>query len=314
VDALRKQIRSLLMASLTHPPSDVQFLGVDSEDGYRRTLVCYAAPDGEPIEAFFFQPAGSEQRGAILALHQHNSQWEIGKREIAGLVGDPFQAFGPTLARRGVTVLAPDSIGFESRMRNTGWGTPLAPLLKKPHSTVEGWLQYYNQMAHRLVTGDLLIRKILEDSAAGLSVLQSLTKSDTLGVIGHSFGGSTALFLAALDTRVDYCCASGSVCSYRRKLADQTALEGSLIIPGFARHFDFDDLLRCVAPRRILVVSANTDPNSADAEELVRNALPTFGEMNCVNHLQHLRVSGGHALDQERFHAIVDWMVSQVSG
>jgi len=311
--SLRERIQQFLNVSFTHSAPEAEFLSRQQEDGFTRSLIRYTASDGEPIDAFLFQPTGLEPRGAILSLHQHNSQWQIGKSEIAGLTGDPFQAFGPALARRGVTVLAPDSIGFESRIKTAGWGISLAPSLKKTRSTAEGWLQYYNQMAHRLVSGDLLMRKVLDDSAVGLSVLHALTNVSSPGVVGHSFGGSAALFLSALDARVAYCCASGSVCSYRRKLADYTALEMSLIIPGFARQFDFDDLLRCIAPRRVLVVSSDDDPISADAAELVGNARLTFEEQGCADHLQHLHTSGGHALDKERFESIVEWMVAQTS-
>jgi dienelactone hydrolase len=288
-------------------------VGQEEEDGYTRSLIRYPAPDGEQIEAFLFRPGSEAPRGAILALHQHNSQWTIGKSEIAGLVGDSLQAFGPALARRGILVLAPDSIGFESRFKAAGWGTSLAPGLNKAHSTAEGWLQYYNQVAHRLVRGDLLMRKILADCATALSVLQNLTNVPDLGVVGHSFGGTISLFLAALDTRVAYACTSGAVCSYRHKLANGTGLEGSLIIPNFNEHFDIDDLLRCVAPRRILVVSSEDDPQAADAEELVKNALTAFEIQGSANHLQHLRVPGPHALDRMRFEAILDWAATQAT-
>jgi dienelactone hydrolase len=313
VNSLRERIQSFLKVSFTHSPPAVEFLNRQAEDGFTRCLVRYAVPDGDQIEAFLFQPELSNSRGAVLALHQHNSQWEIGKSEIAGLIGDPFQAFGPALARRGVTVLAPDSIGFESRLKRAGWGDSLAPSLSKPHSTNEGWLQYYNQMAHRLVAGDLLIRKILEDSATGVSLLESISGTQHLGVIGHSFGGSTALFLAALDTRIAFSCASGSVCSFRHKLKSETGLEMSLIIPGFCESFDFDDLIRCIAPRKLLVVSSVDDPLSGDAEDLVRAALPAFEKLNCADHLQHLRTAGGHTLERDRFEAIIGWAAAQAN-
>lgn len=311
MDSVRQHIRSFLKVSLTHPPLEVEFGSRTAEDGFARSEICYALPDGEKIAAFLFEPIGSPHIGAIVALHQHNGQWEIGKSEIAGLAGDPLQAFGPALARRGVTVLAPDCIGFESRLQRATWGTSLAPSLRKAHSTPEGWLQYYNLMAHRIVAGDLLIRKILKDSAAAISVLQSLTGSQHIGVVGHSFGGSTALFLAALDTRVSFCCASGSVCSYRRKLADHTALEMSLIIPGVIAQFDFEELVCCVAPRRIFVVSSEDDPLSADAEDVFCGAMVEFERLNCPTHIEHLRTPGGHALDHRRFDAIVDWLTVQ---
>ncbi len=323
-DSLRDRIQSFLKVSLSHPPPQACFIRQDEEDGYKRILLRYLAPDGERIEAFLFQPTNlqptnlqstnGEPSGAVLALHQHHSQWAIGKSEIAGLTGDPLQAFGPALARRGITVLAPDLVGFESRMKSAGREATLARSLEKEHSSPEGWLQYYNHMAHRLVHGDLLMTKLLTDCSAALAVLQDQTKSSHLGVVGHSFGGIVTLFLAALDTRVAFSCTSGAVCSYRYKLAAGTGLEMSLVIPGFAGHFDFDDLLRCVAPRRIFMVSSTADPYSGDAEDMVKNALPVFETQGRADHLQHLRVAGQHALDRQRFEAISNWIAIEATG
>jgi dienelactone hydrolase len=313
MDLLRESIRTFLKLSPLPNPPAIHIVNEAEGDRFRRSLIRYSAHDGEQIEAFLLEPKIAEPRGAVLALHQHNSQWAIGKSEVAGLMGDPLQAFGPALARRGITVLAPDSIGFESRMKKAGWGTTLAPALSKSHSTEEGWLQYYTHVAHRLVRGELLMRDILADCEIALSILHGRTKNSHLGVVGHSFGGTVALFLAALDTRVAFACASGAVCSFRHKLAAGTALEGSLIIPGFHERFDLDDLLRCVAPRRILVVSSESDPYSADASDLVKTALPAFEMQQCGDRLEHLRVPGPHALDQGRFDAILNWTVANAT-
>jgi dienelactone hydrolase len=312
VDDLRESLGSFLNVSLSAPAPKIHSVYEVKEEGYTRSLIRYTAPDGEEIKAFLLEPDGNCQ-GAIVALHQHNSQWEMGKGEIAGLAGDPQQAFGPALALRGITVLAPDAIGFESRMKKAGAGASLAPNLDRPNSSAESWLQYYNQMAHRLVCGDLLMKKILDDSSLALTVLQERTKIERLGTIGHSFGGIIALFLAALDTRIAYVCTSGALCSFRHKLANGTGLEMSLIIPGFAEKFDVDDLVRCVAPREILVVSATDDPQSADADKVVKNAFKEFASLGCPAHLEHLRVSGGHPLDPARFDAIIEWAATQAA-
>lgn len=312
MDDLRENIRSFLRLSPPGRPPRVSSVYEVREEGYTRRLIRYPAPDGEEIKAFLLQPEGTPQ-GAVLALHQHNSQWEMGKGEIAGLAGDPLQAFGPALALRGITVLAPDAVGFESRMKKASGEASLAPALDRPHGSAESWLQYYNHMAHRIVRGDLLIKKILEDSSAALSVLQEQAEIKHMGAIGHSFGGVVALFLAALDTRVAYACSSGAVCSFKHKLMMGIPLEMSLIIPGFAEKFDLDDLLRCIAPREVLVVSATEDPYSADADRVAKNAFKEFESQGCPSHLQQLRVPGGHALDVTRFDAIVEWTVEQAA-
>jgi dienelactone hydrolase len=314
-DGLRDRLTSFLGLSLPAEAPPVTVLERAPDEGYTRSLIRYAAPDGDEILAFLFEPTGVGRRGGVLAFHQHNSQWELGKSEIAGLAGDPWQAFGPALARAGATVLAPDLVGFESRLRAGGAGAALAPPLHKAHSSAEGWLQHYNQMAHRLVQGDLVINKLLADAAVGLSVLQRATdvEPSRVGVVGHSHGGHVALFLAGLDLRVSFACVSGATCSYRHKLAHGIGLDMALVIPGFARRFDLADLLRCAAPRKMFVVSSDDDPFAADAEALVREAAAAFVAAGQPGHLHHLRVPGPHALDRRRFEAIVDWTRAEVA-
>ena len=138
VDAVREELRSFLKLQPPYRPPAPRTIERADEEGCARSLMRYSTEDGDEIEAFLFEPSTGTPRGAVLALHQHNSQWEIGKSEVAGLIGDPLQAFGPALARRGVMVLAPDAVGFESRCGSAGWGTSLAPALNRPHSTAEG--------------------------------------------------------------------------------------------------------------------------------------------------------------------------------
>ena len=308
----RSQLAQFLGLS---PPADAGVAEVVDQgacDGHTRTLLRYAASDGDRIDAFLFEPVDVPIRGGALVLHQHNSQWSMGKSEVAGLAGDPLQAFGPALARRGVAVLAADAIGFESRLDKSVGPVPIAPPMTKPGSSAAGWLQYYNQMAHRLVRGDLLMRKMLQDCQAGLAVLQrSVPAGAPVGVIGHSMGGSVALFLGALDSRVAFVCSSGAVGSYRERLARGIGLEMALVIPGFASRFDIDDVMRCVAPRGLFVVSGEEDNATRDASNIVTAVQSQWASAGARRRLSHLRVPGGHALDPQRFNAMVEWVAEQ---
>jgi dienelactone hydrolase len=312
MESLPERIAKFIGLERVEEHPSIRIVDRSRDDRYTRSLLEYSLSDGDVIQAFLFEPEVKRSKARVLVLHQHNSQWTIGKSEVAGLTGDPMQAFGPALARRGITVLAPDAIGFESRLGMPGWGTQFAPALPRPGGSADEWLQYYNQMAHRLVQGDLLIRKMLSDCMAAISVLQSINSDGIpIGAIGHSLGGGLALFLAALDTRVVFTCSSGAAGSFRHKLAHGTGLEMSLIIPGFAKQFNIEDLLRCIAPRKILVVSSDDDAASADADDVVQRAKGVFEEMNCSDCLEHLRGRGGHALDRHRFDAIVNWTLAQ---
>lgn len=306
METVRSSIQALLQVKEPAQLEAPEVLEEVREEGFTRKLVSFVAADGDRIEAFLFEPVAPGGGAAVVALHQHNSEWAIGKSEVAGLVGDPRQAFGPALARAGVTVLAPDALGFESRRARAGHGHALAPPAVQARGDADDWLQYYNQAMHRLVQGELLITKVLMDVASAVTVVQDLLGTDRVGVTGHSSGGNVALFAAALDPRVAFACSSGAACSFRHKLGNGTGLEMALVVPGFAARFDLDDLIRCVAPRNLLVVSSDGDPFAADAAALVESARPAFSEFG--GDLQHFHHGHGHALDDARFGAIVEWL------
>src|SRR5579871_3881645 len=108
-ESLRQRLVGLL--SFAVPPTPKLLVRAERErDGYVEQVVGYAG-DEDDVPALLLVP--ERPRGAgVLALHQHNSQWHLGKSEVAGLAGEPLQAFGPALARAGIVVLAPDAVGF----------------------------------------------------------------------------------------------------------------------------------------------------------------------------------------------------------
>jgi dienelactone hydrolase len=267
---------------------------VVAEETFERRRITYTGADGDRIPAFLLVPANRHRCPAVMIHHQHNGERHLGKSEVCGLAGNPLQAFGPALASRGFVVLAPDSICFEDRRAG----------VKGVESHPADWDQHYNEMAYRLVRGDTLMRKVLNDAAAGISVLAELDIVDPerIGVVGHSYGGNTALFQTAVDDRVRFACSSGAVCSYRNKMERGTGIEMAEVIPDVVGRLDVDDLLRLTAPRPMLVVSATDDPYSYDAAAMVRLARLSHPA------LEHAQFEGGHAVTPERFGRIVEWI------
>ncbi|MBN1583709.1 MAG: acetylxylan esterase [Anaerolineae bacterium] len=305
IGTLRQEIGKFLKFSV--PTLSVPFSteSVVEEQGYSRSRISYDDGEGEDIPAFFLLPEGSGPFPAVLVHHQHHGERHFGKSEVCGLVGDPLQAFGPALARQGIAVLAPDSICFEDRRRNRA-GT-------EPDEGDADTLQHFNEMCYRLLKGDTLMRKVLNDAARGLSVLYEHPLVDTkrLGTLGHSYGGNTVLFHAALDVRIRFACSSGAACTYKYKMANGIGIEMALAIPGFAQRFDIQDLVKCVAPRAILLVSATQDKYSYDADTIVNLAQEAFDALGAGEQLEHERYDGGHPVTQRRFDRIVAWVVSR---
>jgi len=281
----------------------VSTTAVEAAGAFERRRIEYGAPDGDRIPAILLLPTARHRLGAaVLVHHQHNGERHLGKSEVCGIAGDRLQAFGVALAERGFIVLAPDSICFEDR-RAAGAGT-------EPHA--DDWAQHYNAMTYRLLGGDTLMRKVLDDASAGVSVLTTLDGVDPgrVGLLGHSYGGNTVLFQSALDDRVRFACSSGAACSYRKKLQRGTPVEMAEVLPGAIGRFDVEDLLRLTAPRPMLVVSASDDPYSEDAADLVRRARPAYAAAAAPMALEHVRYDGTHAITQDRFDRIVTWVTA----
>ena len=137
--ALRKRLGLADPVAVEFQRSDVRVA-----DGFRLERLDYRGLEGDEIPAFLFTPRDRETLGAVVVYHQHNGQFHFGKSEVAGEVGDPYQAFGPALARRGVAVLAPDAVSFEDR-RGAVRG------VEPDHYD---WLRHYNTLCYRLLDGD----------------------------------------------------------------------------------------------------------------------------------------------------------------
>ncbi len=60
-----------------------------------------------------------------------------------------------------------------------------------------------------------------------------------------------------------------------------------------------------------MIISAEEDKYSQDAHRIVERARETFIKNSAAENLQHKRFRGGHALNQDRFAYITNWLVEQ---
>ncbi|MDE5865864.1 MAG: acetylxylan esterase, partial [Lachnospiraceae bacterium] len=257
---LRNDIAETIGITASNIISHIEYRLLEStkEDGYTRQLIEYDSY-GDKVTAFLLLPEILDKNPAILINHQHNREHNLGKSEVCGLAGNPLQAFGPVLAKKGFVVLAPDAICFEERRRN-------AHGIESVSEDADFW-QHYNEMCYRIIKGESLMKKVLVDSMSGITLLSNLTYVDNrrIGTLGHSMGGNTVLFLSALDERITFSCASGSACTYGNRIKNNVGIEMASIIPNFYSKYDIYDLVSCIAPRRLLIVSAEDDKYSKDA-------------------------------------------------
>jgi dienelactone hydrolase len=301
-DGLRSRLTELLGFAV--PP--VRGLVVRAEQerhGYAEQVVSYTGDEGD-VPALLLLPEHPCGAGVVVH-HQHHAQWQFGKSEVAGLCGDPWQAFGPALARRGVTVIAPDAVGFEDR-RPGGPGTD---------ARESDASDYFTTMCYRLVRGRPLMCTVLADAAAAHSALAGCdgVEETRIGALGHSMGGASVLLHAALDERIVFAVVSGSACTYEDRMAHGVGIDCAQAIPGLLELGDLDDITGLVAPRPLLLCSAEDDKYSRDAPRIAQAAARAYREAGAPQALTHYRAHGGHALTQERFDAIIDWVIAQLN-
>jgi hypothetical protein len=103
---------------------------------------------------------------------------------------------------------------------------------------------------------------------------------------------------------------SGSACTYRERMARGIGVECAQAVPGLLELGDLDDIAPLVAPRPLLLCSADQDKYSWDAPRIAEAAVYAYQSMGAPEALQHFRARGGHALTQQRFDAIVDWVIA----
>ena len=140
---------------------DYKVIKTTNEDGYNRNLIEFDSCN-DKVTAYLLIPKVVGNNPAILINHQHNGERHLRKSEVCGLAGNPLQAFGPVLAKKGFVVLAPDSICFEERRKG---GEGINPL---PGDN--DFLQHYNEKSYRIMKGENLAKKVLTDAINGVTL------------------------------------------------------------------------------------------------------------------------------------------------
>jgi dienelactone hydrolase len=300
-DVLRQQIKDYL--GIRSEVFTVTWDIVSCEDcgDYSRVLIQYKGSEGDKVPAYLLLPPGKKPFPAVLIHHQHNSERYFGKSEVCGLAGNPLQAFGVALVKKGFVVLAPDSICFEDRRKNMKGIIP---------DENNDFLQHYNEMCYRILKGSSLMKKVIDDANIGINLLMhhEMVDPKRIGVLGHSYGGNTVLFQTALNEVIAYACSSGAACTYKDKIQNNTGIEMAEVIPGFISSYEISDLVKCIAPRYLFILSATDDKYSRDAEYIEEHGRGEYDALGVNENFVHKRYIGGHALTEERFDDIVQWM------
>ena len=240
----RARLDALLGRLPDRVPLDLETLESVPCEGYRRDKVVFDTEASMSVPAYLLVPDERTAAGpGILAVHGHGP----GKATVVGL--EPTEApngdYAHQLAQRGFVVLAPDLRCFGER----------ADLNPPDHYACD------TNLVHAVMAGWNPLTQNLWDLARTLDVLQghALVDGERLGVVGLSYGGTMALFLAAWDQRVRATVVSGYFSSWAESHKMPWNMCGSQILPGLLGQLEHVDLGALIAPRPLLIESGRQD-------------------------------------------------------
>ena len=231
---------------------------------YVRQKIEFFVDEDDKIPAYILIPKNlTGKTPAVYCHHQHASDRDIGKSESAGLGGDLNMAYAVELAEQGFITFAPDCIAFEERQNEMGGG--------------EG---NYFELAKRLIKGENLLAKTLEDISLGIDYLETREEvnSDKISFIGHSYGGRMAIFTPAYDKRLKASVSNCGCVNYSDSVDKKIGIQLEFCVPGFTNVGDVEDVVKLAAPCPLLISATSNDKYSLGANEIFEYAKKSFKE------------------------------------
>ena len=219
------------------PPAATHLATWDCGD-YFQEYVSFQSTHGQMVPAYVLVPKNIRgPRPAIVAIHGHGGNLLWGKSKVtASMPRRLTYGYGIRLVKQGYVVLAPDLLGFEDR----GFSTVVRP-------------GPWNPDIERLLFGNLLLEGAnllgwnLFELSCAIDYLHTRkdVEPESIGVIGHSMGGSLAPLLALFDRRIRAVVASCGIGTWKTMMARHVIHNLSFYAPSLLREVgDLDQLLR----------------------------------------------------------------------
>ena len=190
---------------------------------------------------------------SVVALHGHG----YGKDDIVGIWEDGTERsipdgyhkdFGITLAKNGFITFAIEQACFGERREAEDMA------VSKYQSScrkVSFWA---------MLLGKTVLGMRVWDIIRAIDYLQTRTevKKDSIGVMGISGGGMTALFSSAIEERIKAAVVSGYLNTFKTSILSIRHCECNYV-PGILKYAEMYDIASLIAPRALLIESGTKD-------------------------------------------------------
>lgn len=203
--------------------------------------------DGVPAPMYVLIPKGKPPYIPVMAFHGHG----IGVHTILGTYPEHSGAdnnFAQQLAQDGYLVCAIEQRGFGERVTDQ---------MNQP----DGGNSCRHMAFSYLLHDRTLVGERVWDGMTAVSYM--LNRDDVIGdeltCVGFSGGGTTAMFLSALDRRIQKVVIKSYFCAYSRSILGVSHCECNYV-PDLLTLGDAAEIAGLIAPRPVQIISGETDP------------------------------------------------------
>jgi hypothetical protein len=318
----QEEIKSLLKVFVGEPPKSKPALAAKtieetSHDNHILRKLVFETESGESVSSFLLIPKKLQGKTAVVICPHQTTQ--AGKKEPAGLAGNPQLQTALHLVQRGFITFTYDAICFGER-----------------HDPASGHYGDAIPFYHKHPRWSLL-GKMAWDLSRVVDYLETLdfVDSQRIGSVGHSHGGITTLFAMAFDERIRVGASNCGFDTFRIdgntwRWSHATALLPRLgffvsnprINMDFYRAvpdskviqtpFDMHELLSLIAPRPLFLSTSDEDfvfPNAGwSARRSLVRLKPLYDLLGSPEKLSSYFFSGGHSFPAEASNNAYAWL------
>jgi hypothetical protein len=320
--ARRDEIKSRLHIVLgdqpkQRPPLAAKIIEETSHDSHLLRKVIFQTEPNEFVSSYLLVPKNLAGKAPVIICPHQTTQ--EGKREPAGLAGNPELQTALHLVKRGFVTFTYDAICFGER-----------------HDPATGHygdaIPFYRRHPQWSLVG-----KMVWDLSRALDYLETLDFIDSsrVGCVGHSHGGITTLFAMAFDERIKVGASNCGFDTFRIdgnvwRWSHATALMPRLGFYVSSPHinmdlyravpdseviqtpFDMHQLLALIAPRPLFLSTSDEDfvfPNAGwSARRSLARLIPVYTLLKSPEALESHFFSGGHSFPEDVSRRAYKWL------